>query len=295
MDINYYLNDIKSNVDSIIPELEKLNKELFESKSPLGKIQVLKQYKLYTVSVGREPINRVKDWYDEDCKTWEENEEIVKQNLAIVNRIIAMTVASGIKDSEYKYKNSRRVSGNWVTATWKNSLLSQLPKNVNKYDLDKIWKNAKEKHDKEEQSKKDEIERNIREQKERQDSINKMKIIVSLAAKYEIEPPDNVTEFVEILRVKDKYLDLAIAMEDTRGDWNEGFWRVEDALNRFKPETPEDFLIFRNVMGCCDGHESDGRIFRDTEYSYDVLFKMVNPEIYNDYIKLSDYRYQERY
>lgn len=78
---------------------------------------------------------------------------------------------------------------------------------------------------------------------------------------------------LEALRSKDKYLDLAIAGLQTRGDWSDGFYRVEAALKRFKIESNQDKDIAADLCGCMGS--DDGRVFRDTAWSYDKLFELV--------------------
>lgn len=78
---------------------------------------------------------------------------------------------------------------------------------------------------------------------------------------------------LEALRSKDKYLDLAIAGLWTRGDWSDGFHRVEAALKRFTIESNQDKDIAADLCGCMGS--DDGRVFRDTTWSYDKLFDLV--------------------
>jgi hypothetical protein len=118
----------------------------------------------------------------------------------------------------------------------------------------------------------------------------KMQIVIKVAM--ELHPETDPLTFdanslLDDLRAKDKYLDLAIAMQDTRGDWSDGFYRVKNALNLFKVETPEDEAIAENVSACAYGEESDGRIFRDCEWNYGRIFGLVNPTIYKMYESLS--------
>ena len=82
---------------------------------------------------------------------------------------------------------------------------------------------------------------------------------------------DNVLEH---LRSKDQRLDLAVAMEQTRGDWSEGPYRVRNALDRFQIVTDEDKEIANDVASCLYDFE-DGRVFRDTTWSYSALYESV--------------------
>lgn len=79
---------------------------------------------------------------------------------------------------------------------------------------------------------------------------------------------------LEHLRGKEQRIDLALAMLDTRGDWSEGCYRVSAALHRFTIRTDEDKEIAANVLGCTAEFE-DGRVFRDSAWSYDAIFASV--------------------
>lgn len=105
-----------------------------------------------------------------------------------------------------------------------------------------------------------------REKAERRANIELAKIIL----RYDL--PDDISwnDCLDLLRKKDQRLDLAVAMSQTRGDWSDGFWRVSDALGRFKIETDEDKDIANDVVSCMS--DDDGRVFRDTTWNYSRLF-----------------------
>jgi len=102
--------------------------------------------------------------------------------------------------------------------------------------------------------------------------------LATIILRYKLPVDTDWPDALDTLRRRDKYLDLAIAGAQTRGDWSEGFWRVEDALGRFTIKTDRDKDIAADLCGClrsaadCGG---DGRIFRGTTWSYDQLFALV--------------------
>lgn len=111
-------------------------------------------------------------------------------------------------------------------------------------------------------------------QREQADRLEKRKADMELATillRYALPIESDWSDVLEALRSKDQRLDLAVAMEKTRGDWSEGPYRVSDALSRFTIETTEDKDIANNVLSCLEDF-SDGRVFRDTTWSYDALF-----------------------
>ena len=114
-------------------------------------------------------------------------------------------------------------------------------------------------------------------ERERQAVIEKRKADMALATillRYELPMESSWTSVLEALRGRDQRLDLAVAMEQTRGDWSEGAWRVRNALGRFTVETTEDKDIANCVLGGLEDFE-DGRVFRDMTWSYDALYASV--------------------
>lgn len=110
--------------------------------------------------------------------------------------------------------------------------------------------------------------------------IEKRKADMALAGillRYSLPPESDWDEVLEHLRGLDQRLDLAIAMQKTRGDWSEGAYRVSDALRRFTIRNDQDKDIANDVLGCTHDFE-DGRVFRDTTWSYDRLFATVAAE-----------------
>lgn len=104
--------------------------------------------------------------------------------------------------------------------------------------------------------------------------LEKRKADMELAAillRYELPLEFTWSDVLETLCAKDQRLDLAVAMQHTRGDWSEGAYRVSNALGRFKIETTEDKDIANDLLSCLEDFE-DGRVFRDTTWCYSRLF-----------------------
>lgn len=104
--------------------------------------------------------------------------------------------------------------------------------------------------------------------------VEKRKADMELAAmllRYQLPLESTWSDVLEALCEKDQRLDLAVAMQRTRGDWSEGPYRVKNALDRFQIETTEDKDIANDVLSCLEDFE-DGRVFRDTSWSYGRLF-----------------------
>lgn len=95
--------------------------------------------------------------------------------------------------------------------------------------------------------------------------------LVTIIQRYRLPIESEWGDVLEALRTRDQRLDLAVAMEDVRSDWNDGCGAVEFALSRFTIRDNEDKEIAADVLGCTRDFE-DGRVFRDTTWSYDALY-----------------------
>lgn len=98
--------------------------------------------------------------------------------------------------------------------------------------------------------------------------------LVTIIQRYSLPIESEWRDVLDALRGRDQRLDLAVAMEDVRGDWNEGCGEVESALSRFTIRDNEDKDIANDVLGCTRDFE-DGRVFRDTTWSYSALYASV--------------------
>lgn len=107
--------------------------------------------------------------------------------------------------------------------------------------------------------------------------IEKRKADIELAAillRYSLPIESSWSDVLEALRGRHQRLDLAVAMSQTRSDWSDGAYRVRAAMDRFTIHDNEDKDIANDVLGCMEDF-SDGRVFRDTRWSYDALFASV--------------------
>lgn len=113
--------------------------------------------------------------------------------------------------------------------------------------------------------------------REQQAMLEKRKADMELAAillRYGLPIESTWSDVLDALAGKHQRIALAIAMQQTRMDWNEGAWRVRDAIGSFQIETTEDKDIANDVLACLENFD-DGRVFRDTTWSYDALFASV--------------------
>ena len=98
--------------------------------------------------------------------------------------------------------------------------------------------------------------------------------LAAILLRYSLPIESTWRDVLHALGGKHQRLALAIAMQQTRMDWSEGPWRVRDALGAFQVETTEDKDIANDVLSCLEDF-NDGRVFRDTTWSYDALFASI--------------------
>lgn len=112
-----------------------------------------------------------------------------------------------------------------------------------------------------------------------------------LAAKWglpeDIIDPDDI---LDALLALDKYLDLAWAMHRVREDSSEGFGLVASALNRFTITCEIDREIASAVSKILESDETDGRAFRDCDWSYSEIYNQGNQALRSDILKLRKLR-----
>lgn len=109
--------------------------------------------------------------------------------------------------------------------------------------------------------------------------------IARLQIKYNLDVEEYDVEYV--LRRNNPLLNLAVAMEDTRNDWSDGFYLVENALTEeVRKINPE---IYEAVYAVCYDEEDwdkDGRVFRDMKWNYNEIYSLLDKELVEDYNKV---------
>lgn len=134
-----------------------------------------------------------------------------------------------------------------------------------------------------------ELDKQEREKIKESNNKNKVMALAKLQLKHSLDDDATFEDVRLFLLDKCKYLNLAVAMVDTRGDWSDGFYRVEDAIQDFVVETELDQRIVDDVSSYLDGEHSDGRVFRDCEYNYDFLSTLIDEDLKQDYDVVSKY------
>lgn len=126
-----------------------------------------------------------------------------------------------------------------------------------------------------------------------EEKVKKEHEFALLRAKY--TPKDALSTKEDILDAildSDKYFRLGHYLLANREDWNEGCGLASHGLNNFEVDSDVDKLIDENLSDIIENwyDHLDGRIFRDCEYNYDVIFGMVeNQDLIYDHRKIMTY------
>ncbi|WP_434033674.1 hypothetical protein [Cupriavidus sp. a3] len=216
-----------------------------------------------------------------DVEAHEKNISALAHNQALRDRIVSMMKAAGIPDSwserdhasRARYPKSKTVSAGYLSDLAKHVAVSDgFASATSTYEsLKKRYEEyaatAAQEAQRAEQQRAAEADR---QKEERRKNI----ALVSIILRHGLDEDSDWPDILEALRSKDQRLDLAVAMQQTRGDWSEGTYRVRDALDRFQIETTEDKDIANDVLACLEDF-CDGRVFRDTTWNYSRLFASV--------------------
>lgn len=216
-----------------------------------------------------------------DVATHEANLPSIENNLAIVAQVEAIMAAIGMP-KKYSERDTNSRARYPKTITKEAGYLGDLRRHVptsDGFDSATLTYNSLLTRYKEyeTQAKAQEIEAQRRLECEQAAVIEKRKadmVLAGILLRYELPVDSSWEDVLEALRSRDQRLDLAVAMNQTRNDWNDGPYRVRDALGRFTITTDEDKNIAADVAECLYDFE-DGRVFRDTTWNYSALFASV--------------------
>lgn len=219
---------------------------------------------------------QVAEWLEWAKATDIENKVIYREYAKLYQTIMAgIKELYGDKSKEYKYMDKTSISG---TSYYYDYFVNHF-NDYDRYRKEFLQKKANE-------------ERKDKQSRETLEKERKALFMVwEIARRHNINVVEDTDaeEVMEGLIDLDRYLDLASAMEDTRNDWRDGFDRVRNALQRFESSTDHsigDEAIIEDISQILDGDENDGRVFRDTRYSYGVIYDLADKQIMKDYLTL---------
>lgn len=225
-------------------------------------------------------LQRLETAMQSDRDIHEKNRTALEANKAVRERISAMMEEVGMPKSRRVRDGNRMRYGvpkmKTVDAGYFDDLAAHVPVSDGFERAEQRYAELKIAYEKfaaearaEEEGAKAEAERAIeREKEQRRTMVELAKIVL----RYGLPEESTWAEVLDALRKRDQRLDLAVSMQQTRGDWSDGYWRVSDAIGRFKIKTDQDKDIANEIIGLLHDDDRDGRVFRDCHWNYDRLF-----------------------
>lgn len=281
--IEWDFKRLVSHAETMQATIVKQAAEIVELKQAFGVLQ-----KYTEPTVGKWNFDKCVEWvgsFDTEVEVarpiCEANDAAWAANQLLLKKLVGAIEAAGISSTYRKQKGRSYYKTESVSHDWYASLRGAVvaPFYTVKW-LDDLVSKVKAKRTENEAAKERERKRREADQAALEEQRKRTVVIVEVAKELGVDPVSaDKDSLVRLLRHRDKYLDLAIAMSDTRGDWSDGFWRVSDALRRFTPETAQDGQIVAEVSNLCHGDESDGRVFRDCTWNYSVLFGLADKSL----------------
>lgn len=219
----------------------------------------------------------------------EENILKNKSNQQTLNALYNLFDRIGIKTKYYDYSKKKKTT-EMITYDWVKELKKQIPVYNEKLleDLVKKYKDMIQRWYNEEIQRIEEEQKRIEE--ERKKKVQERELVL-LLTKYNLELDADWEDLLEVILSKNKYLKLAYFLEQNRLDWSNGCEYALKGLHNFTIENEIDQKIYDDIYQYVRNWEDycDGRVFRDCEFNYNVLYNMAKEqdlELYNDCIKI---------
>lgn len=220
-----------------------------------------------------------------------ENNQKVREKITQIMKDIG--IPNNYSTSEFKTQRSRTKTTTTHSAGYLGDLQRNVPVSDESERMLTLIKSAVESLRRHADTLKTNIRKELQEAEKTEKAKKEILAKARLQVKYGLDEDFEWSDVLDVLDKKDKYFMLARASEETRGYWGEGFGKVEYALDRFVVETEEDKEIEKEYAEILEEHNNgdceDGRVWRDCEYNYSVLFGKVSEEIMKDYETLKEY------
>jgi flagellin-like hook-associated protein FlgL len=214
------------------------------------------------------------------------NEEALKNNKETKQKIVDFMTTIGIPSNytAYEYPTSRSKTKKPIpkTAAYISDINRVIDLNDSYETRLSEYKSMKDKITKEYEKYKLEIQKKEAEKIKQEKEDNDRMELARFQVKYDSK--GYWDDILDIILNKNKYLRLAHFLLMNRNDWNDGYHYAECGLDGFDVVDNVDRDIHADISRHIINWDGDGRCFRDTTYSYNVLFGMVNDgDLLKDY------------
>jgi hypothetical protein len=219
------------------------------------------------------------------------NEEALQNNKETKQKIVDFMTTIGIPANytSYEYPTNRSKTKKSIpkTAGYISDINRVIALNDSYETRLSEYKSMKEKITKEYEKYKLEIQKQESEKLKKEKEDNDRMELARFQVKYDSK--GYWDDILDIILNRNKYLRLAHFLLMNRNDWNNGYHYAECGLEGFDVVDNVDQDIHADISHHIINWDGDCRCFRDTTYSYDVLFGMVNDgELIKDYNIVSE-------
>jgi len=232
--------------------------------------------------------------YEVDQEIHKENLRIVEDNRKIEKTIFDILETVGIRKTYYGYKTNRSTKKTELYYHFPSEIKKQIPTSYSEDVLDERKKDLLNQINRywEQEISKIREERLKKEQEQKEKEKNRK--LALLLAKYDLSLDCDWQDVLEVILDKNKYLRLAHYLEKNRGDWSNGCDYAETGLDGFEVENELDQKIYDDISHYIDNwiDYMDGRVFRDCEYNYSVLYGIAEEQdsnLVSDYYEVMKY------
>lgn len=273
-------------------EIKKLPSYSYDFKNFYKPDSYYRQPEPSKLDIYKHLMKRFEEAKKQDEETHKLNIEALENNKIIKGYIVNLMKSLGIPDTYKERIESRSRTPKYET---KNAgYIGDISRNIpvfDGFDENKIKTLEAEYERYRIEAEKEEEELKVKKQKEDNAAKEKRRNDIELASiivRNGLNEDLTWEEALEHLRNKNSKVNLAIAMLDVRNDWNDGCYKVEYALSKFKAVDEIDKAIEASVQSAIhffNTESRDGRIFRDIQWNYDAIFSLVDEQLVKDVTK----------
>ena len=229
--------------------------------------------------------------FAKDKETHEANVPALAANRDLAKRLEEQMLALGFPRSEWELNPKSRSAHtryNTVDAGWLRSIRAHVPVDDGFSACEQAYTRLKSEFERAAKAAADADARTAREKEMAENAAKARRVadlkLLELCQRRGFDIGTNYDTALDKLRASNQRLDLAVAMMQTRDDWSEGCYRVEDALDRFKPSCPDEEAMANEASGNCAewGEIMDGRVFRDSCWNYDRIIGTLDEQLRKD-------------
>lgn len=302
--VKSHVEALEKKAESNIPSVMKMNKITMPS---VANVYAANAFKYGSSYYERDPTtveevdNKLKQWLakaeTERLKVVEEHQlniPIIENNQRVREKITQIMKDIGIPNnyttSEFKTSRSSKKTSTTNVAGYVGDLQRNVPVSDDSERMLTLIKSAVASLTNHADTLKGNIRKQLIEVEKTEKEKKSVRALAVLQVKYGLDANSEWSDVLEAFCEKDKYFKLAHAMEATRNDWNDGYGRVQYAIDSFDAVTEEDKEIFEEIHELAyESEDIDGRVFRDCQFNYSMLYGKVSAELMADYDVLQEY------